>query len=190
MFKLNSKVTCKDLSQSMLVRDMNRIKVSQNTHVLLADRQPMFLEPVDSKCIYCNNEYSQKKSDNYFVYLYKEQNRVSSLFFKEVKYQEFVLEASRCPNCLKIHKDARLKAMLTAGGIEFVIMYVSAYWMSVLWIIGVIISGLIMFQVALWLEKIFVRRKGILTKHDGASKYETVRALFRHGWTFERPKND
>jgi uncharacterized membrane protein YobD (UPF0266 family) len=152
------------------------------------------LEPVDSKCIYCDRGYSQERGDNYFTIFYQEDNRINSALVEYVKYYQIFLEASRCPNCLKIHRESKLKAILVSCGIELVVMCITASLIGFekvwIWIVVFILSVLILILIYPRLDKIFVRQKGILTKHDGASKYSTIKTLMRHGWTFEKPTTD
>jgi hypothetical protein len=150
---------------------------NKETHVL--NEETNSLEPVDSKCAYCNSGHSQSREDNYFCRFYKEQDRSNLIVYKSVKYRQIRLEISRCPNCLKIHREAKSKAILISCFVGLI-----AIWFTGL--LGLIII-VIMILIYRPLEKMFVRRENILTKRDGAAKCYSIKFLMRYGWDFEKP---
>jgi hypothetical protein len=160
-------------------------EIMRKTHVFHGEALNYF-EPIDTKCMYCDSGHSQETDDNYSAFLFYEKSRINTLVYKSVKYQRILIGVSRCPDCLKIHRESKLKAILVSCGIGLVVTIGFTGFIGI-WIATLAILVLILIPVSQFLEKIFVRQKGIPTKRDGASRYEFVKYLIRNGWTFKKP---
>jgi hypothetical protein len=167
----------------------------QETHIF--NKNLKRLEPIDSKCMFCDVRYSQNMNDNCFIPLFKENDRTNIIVYKSVQYSKIHIGVSRCPHCLTIYKSARLKAKLWGNGIAICIGSGAICWISLgfpdnlfLRVFGIpliLLSMLIGYAIYLVLRKIFVKRKGMLNERDAANKYKIVQDLIRDGWTFNQP---
>ena len=150
------------------------------------------LEPTDSKCMFCNNGYSQNMDDNVFIPLFKENDRTNVIVYCSVEFSKISVGASTCPNCNKIHHTAELFSFLLVIGIIICIvglMYLLIDSIGVIGLIGVGLgtSLLLLLIGAPLLRKIFLKQKGILNWQDGLKKYKIVQYLLFDGWTFNQP---
>jgi len=146
------------------------------------------LEPFDKACQYCGQGNSEDMNENFFVPVFKEQDRTNIVVYRSVKYKKILIGIPRCHSCLEIHNSAGNKAKLWA--------WVGAVVVFILCLLTgapfVIIAGIFLlifggFFGSHLLEKQFVRDRGILTKLDGAKENETVQEFIIQGWSFTQP---
>jgi hypothetical protein len=145
------------------------------------------LEPSDTKCQYCEVEHSTNMEENYFIPLFKENDRTNIVVYRSVKYSKIPVGIPRCSTCLEIHKQSASKAALQAWGIGAGITIF--FWLigGTAAVIGTIIGIVIgIFGTGYLTNRITVNR-GIFTKKQGAERNPTVQELILDGWTFTQP---
>lgn len=145
------------------------------------------LEPTNSKCEYCETGHSSFMEDNYFVPLYKEQDRTNIIVYRSVKYQKIPVGIPRCKSCKGIHEKSARKgsafAVLLAIAIEIILFKIGPLW----GVIGLFPSLIILFAGAEYIQDKFVENKGITTKMNGAKHNGAVQDLVISGWSFKKP---
>jgi hypothetical protein len=145
------------------------------------------LEPIHTKCQYCDAAHSSDMEENYFVPLFKEQDRTNIVIYRSVKYQKIPVGIPRCSGCMEIHEGAasrgNLIAWVSAILIEILCFNIDMVWgfVAILPCLFLVIAGSDMIA-----GKI-IREKGILTKLQGAKKSEVVQDLVISGWSFTQP---
>ena len=145
------------------------------------------LEPIEKSCQYCGQGNSENMNENYFVPVFKEQDRTNVIVYRSVKYKKVLIGIPRCHSCLEIHNAAANKAKLYSW-IGAVITMVLCFMIGGGFIVaGIILLLLIGFLGSHLLEKDFVRKNGIHTKLDGAKENETVQEFIIQGWSFTQP---
>jgi hypothetical protein len=145
------------------------------------------LEPFDSPCQFCGQGNFKKMDDNYFVPVFKEEDRTNIVVYRSVKFKKILIGVPRCESCLDVHNAAGNKAKLyswVGAAITFILCCLigGAYI-----VVGFVLLLLIGFLGSYLLEKQFVRDRGILTKMDGAKENETVQEFIILGWSFTQP---
>jgi hypothetical protein len=146
------------------------------------------LEPHDKACEYCGQGNSENMNENFFVPVFKEEDRTNIVVYRSVKFKKILIGIPRCPGCLEIHNTSASRAKLFSwigAVIIFILclMTVSAYIIFA----GIFLLFLVGFLGSHLLEKQFVRNRGILPKMDGAKENETVQEFIIHGWSFTQP---
>jgi hypothetical protein len=145
------------------------------------------LEPSDTKCQYCEIERSTNMEDNYFVPLFRENDRTNIIVYRSVKYSKIPVGIPRCKSCMYIHQEAAGRSALTAWGIAFGVVVFSIIIWGVGGIISIVAALLIGFLGTHLLQNKFIREKGIFTKMDGAKRNPAVQELVIDGWSFTQP---
>lgn len=145
------------------------------------------LEPTETKCAFCGIEHSKSMHDNYFMPLFRVQDRTNVVVYRSVKYQKIPVGLPRCGTCKDVHESSANKAKMYAWGAALVfIILCFAIWG--IWGIFAIFGGIIIgFGGAELLESKFVRDSGVLTKKDGAKEDGTIQELVINGWSFTQP---
>jgi len=147
----------------------------------------MRLEPQETKCTYCGVEHSQNMDENYFIPLFKEQDRTNVIVYRSVKYKKIPVGVPRCQSCKNIHESSTSKAQLYAWGIALgVVVFSFAVW-GIFGIFAIFVGIFIGFGGTHFFENKFVRDSGILTKLEGAKENDTIQDLVIHGWSFTQP---
>lgn len=145
------------------------------------------LEPVDTKCQYCEVEHSTNMEDNYFIDLFKENDRTNIIVYRSVKYSKIPVGIPRCKSCVEIHQQSANKAALQAwgGGIAIALFFwlIGGGAAVIGTIIGIVIG---IFGTGYLANRITVNR-GIFTKKQGAERNPAVQELILDGWTFTQP---
>ncbi|WP_343693233.1 hypothetical protein [Chitinophaga sp.] len=145
------------------------------------------LEPTGSSCQYCETGHSSHMEDNFFVPLYKEQDRTNIIVYRSVKYQKIPVGIPRCRSCKEIHEKAATQASLIAVGLAIAVEVI-CFKIDLLWgFIGLFPSLFILFGGAAYFQNKFVEDKGITTKMNGAKQNEAVQDLVISGWSFTMP---
>jgi hypothetical protein len=145
------------------------------------------LEPSETKCQYCEMEHSSNMEENYFVPLFKENDRTNIIVYRSVKYSKIPVGVPRCRTCLDIHQQAASKAGWQAWGIGAGVIILSWSIGSAPAVIGTILGVLIGFFGTGYLANKIVRNKGIFNKKEGAERNPAVQELILDGWTFTQP---
>lgn len=145
------------------------------------------LEPTDTKCQYCEMEHSSHMEDNYFVPLFKEQDRTNIVVYRSVKYSKVPVGIPRCKSCQAIHEQARAKSAMWGWGAGAVIVILSFMIWGPLGFISIFAGLLMGFLGTHLIENRLVRDKGIFTKLDGAKRNDAVQELVIGGWSFSQP---
>lgn len=145
------------------------------------------LEPTDTKCQYCEVEHSSNMEDNYFVPLFKENDRTNIIVYRSVKYSKIPVGIPRCRTCVEIHQQSANKAALQAWGIGAAITIF--FWLigGGAAVIGTIIGVLIGIFGTQYLTTRITVNRGIFTKKQGAERNPAVQELILDGWTFTQP---
>lgn len=72
----------------------------KDTHVL--NERLKRLEPITTKCQFCNNNHSTAMNDNYFVPVFKVQDRTNVIVYSSVKFSKLLIGIPRCNGCRDI----------------------------------------------------------------------------------------
>ncbi|HEY1202381.1 MAG TPA: hypothetical protein VGE79_15435 [Niastella sp.] len=145
------------------------------------------LEPTSTKCEYCEVEHSSNMEDNYFIPLFKENDRTNIIVYRSVKYSKIPVGIPRCRTCLEIHQQCANKGALQAWGIGaaiFAFFFLIGGGAIAIGLVLCILIGL--FGTGYLTTRITVSR-GIFTKKQGAERNQTVQELILDGWTFTQP---
>jgi hypothetical protein len=145
------------------------------------------LEPTETKCQYCEVEHSSNMEENYFIPLFKENDRTNIIVYRSVKYSKIPVGIPRCRTCLEIHEQAAKKAALQAWGIGAGIIILSWMMGGGPAAIGTVIGILIGLFGTNYFQKRIVFNKGIFNKKEGAERNPVVQELILDGWTFTQP---
>ena len=146
------------------------------------------LEPFDSTCQYCGQRNFENMEENFFVPVFKEQDRTNIVVYRSVKFTKVLIGIPRCHSCLGIHNAANNKAKIYSW-IGAVITFILCLLTGEVYVIfaGIFLLLLVGFLGSHLLEKEFVRKQGILPKMDGAKENETVQEFIIQGWSFTQP---
>ena len=145
------------------------------------------LEPTVTKCQYCESGNSASMEDNYFIPLFKENDRTNVIVYRSVKYSKIPVGIPRCNDCKTIHVLAAGRAAQISWGIAIaVVISIFAIW-GIFGIFGIFGGILIGFGGTALLQDKMVKDKGIYTKLDGAKQNEAVQDLVINGWSFKQP---
>jgi len=145
------------------------------------------LEPTDTKCEYCELEHSAHMEDNYFVPLFKENDRTNIIVYRSVKYSKIPVGIPRCKNCQATHNEAAGRAALISWITAGVVVILSFLIWGPYGFLAIFAGIFIGFGGTHFLENKFVREKGIFTKLDGAKRNGAVQELVIGGWSFTQP---
>lgn len=145
------------------------------------------LEPTDTKCQYCETGHSSSMEDNFFIDLFKEQDRTNIIVYRSVKYQKIPVGISRCQSCRDIHDKAATKATLISIGIAIALEVILFKIDLLFGMIGLIAAFVIIFAGRDYFQSRFAEDKGISPKVDGAKRNEAVQDLVMSGWSFTQP---
>ena len=144
------------------------------------------LEPVDNTCGYCGKLNAQRMNDNYFVPLFKQQDRTNVVVYRSVQYKKILVGIPRCAHCLQIHESTSQKGLyswLFAAAL-FAIAIPLFNLFALFAIIPCIVVGVLGSSI---IEDRLVATSGILSKKEGAKKNQTVQELVISGWTLTQP---
>lgn len=144
-------------------------------------------EPLEKKCQFCQMNESSNMEENYFVPLFKEQDRTNIVVYRSVKYSKLPIGIPRCADCMAIHNATSTKAGFIAFGICVGIFILSIAIWGLMGIFSFLPCIFVGFFGKEFIERKLVEEKGILTKLDGAKENETVQDLVIHGWSFTQP---
>lgn len=153
----------------------------------IVNKEKKRLEPTETKCQYCEADSSTNMEDNYFVPLFKENDRTNIVVYRSVKYSKIPVGIPRCKNCLAIHEQCASKASLIAWGIGAAIIILSFMIWGVAGIFGMFVGIFAGFLGTDLIQNRLVRDKGIFTKKDGAEYNAAVQELIMDGWSFKQP---
>lgn len=145
------------------------------------------LEPTETKCQFCEMDSSTHMEDNYFVPLFKENDRTNIIVYRSVKYSKIPVGIPRCKTCQSIHQEAASKSALIAGSMAVVTVVLSFLIWGPFGFFSFFVAILIGFGGRYLIEKKLVRDKGIYTRLDGAKQNEAVQELIIGGWSFNQP---
>lgn len=145
------------------------------------------LEPTITKCQYCEMGHSSGMEDNYFIPLFKENDRTNIIVYRSVKYSKIPVGVPRCRSCKNIHVLAAGRAAQISWAVAIaVVILIFAIWG--IWGIFGIFGGLIIgFAGTMLLTDKLIKDKGIYTKLEGAKQNEAVQDLVMNGWSFTQP---
>ncbi|SFW85413.1 hypothetical protein [Chitinophaga sancti] len=145
------------------------------------------LEPTETKCQYCETGHSSDMEDNYFINLFKEQDRTNIIVYRSVKYQKIPVGISRCKDCLNAHESAAKKAGIICVAVAIAMEIIFFKIDLLLGLIGLVPFFLIIFAGTGYLANRFVEDKGVTPKVDGAKNNEAVQHLLMSGWSLTQP---
>ncbi|WP_276482616.1 hypothetical protein [Paraflavitalea pollutisoli] len=145
------------------------------------------LEPTETQCVYCEMESSTHMDDNYFVPLFKENDRTNIIVYRSVKYNKVPVGIPRCKTCQAIHQEATSKAALIAWSVAVGFVILCFMIWGIYGIFAIFAGIFIGFGGTVYMENKLVRDKGIFTKIDGAKRNDAVQELVIAGWSFTQP---
>lgn len=145
------------------------------------------LEPTETKCQYCEVGTSTSMEDNYFIPLFKENDRTNVIVYRSVKYNKLPVGVPRCRDCKSIHILAKGRAAQIAWAIAVAVVLLSFAIWGIFGIFSIFVGIIIGFGGADLLAAKFVKDKGIYTTTDGAKQNEAVQDLVINGWSLKQP---
>src|SRR5690349_15315300 len=87
------------------------------------------MEPTITKCQYCETGHSTSMEDNYFIPMFKENDRTNVIVYRSVKYNKLPVGIPRCKSCKSIHIQTAGRAAQIAWGIGIaVVILIFAIW--------------------------------------------------------------
>ena len=166
----------------------------ETTHVF--NEKLRRFEPTDSKCMFCDEGFSQNMNDNLFITLFKVKGRSNIIVYRSVKFNKILVGVSRCKSCGEIHKSTILLSRLFGFGIPIcaiILIFVlvednlaaGGKYVKPVAAVGCLLLGF--WLLPSFFEKILAERKNILCRRDGAKGYQIVRDLLDDGWSFDAP---
>jgi hypothetical protein len=144
-------------------------------------------EPTEKICQFCGMKENEKMENNYFVPLFKEQDRTNIVVYRSVKYSKLPIGIPRCADCQEIHYSSSTTAVFISLLIGAGIFVMSVFTWGVLGVFAFVPAIFVGVFGKAFIEDKLVRNKGILTKLDGAKENETVQEFVIHGWSFNQP---
>lgn len=145
------------------------------------------LEPTETKCQFCETGNSTSMEDNYFVPLFKTNDRTNIIVYRSVKYNKLPVGIPRCKSCKSIHVLAAGRAAQISWAVAIgVVLLIFAIWG--IWGIFGIFGGIIIgFGGTALLQIYIVSNKDIYTKEEGVKQNEAVQDLVLNGWSLKQP---
>ncbi len=145
------------------------------------------LEPSETLCQFCETEHSTDMEDNFFVPLFKENDRTNIVVYRSVKYRKIPVGVPRCKTCKAIHENASSKSGLIAwGGALLFVIIVFMVW-GLIGFFAIFVGLFAAVFGSRYLYQKWVGEKQIYTEIDGAKQDSTVRELVINGWSFNQP---
>ena len=144
-------------------------------------------EPLEKTCQFCQQNENKNMEHNYFVPLFKEQDRTNVIVYRSVKYSKIPIGIARCENCMEVHESMSNKAGLIAWGLAVMLIVLCIMIWGLMGIFSFLPGIFIGFFAKEQIENKLVRDQGILTKLEGAEENPTVQGLVIHGWSFAQP---
>ncbi len=154
-------------------------------HVINKEKQR--LEPVETKCQYCEVEQSTDMEDNYFIPLFKENDRTNIVVYRSVKYSKLPVGVPRCKSCKAIHENASSQATMWTWSIAAAVVILSFVAFGIMGIFSFIAAIFIAVLGTELVQNKITRDKGIYTLKDGAKQNETVQEFVLAGWSLTQP---
>jgi hypothetical protein len=145
------------------------------------------LEPIDKQCYYCLENDSVSMNDNYFIPIFKEQDRTNIVVYSSVKYSKVMIGIPRCTRCKAVHDAAKTKANIYAwlGAVVFIVLSFMIFGVNGMFaILPAIFIG---FGGAHFLQKKIISDNGILGTKEGAEQNATIQEFIIAGWSFTQP---
>jgi hypothetical protein len=145
-------------------------------------------EPVEKKCTFCETKIWTNIRSNYFVPIYKIKDRTNLIVYNSVKFSKVSIGIPRCSDCLKIHKNAEIKAFLLAVPIGLITCGLAYLIFGIVgFIFGAGVGLVVIIISQIILAKKIVHKSGILQEREGAERNQIVQAFLRGGWTLNKP---
>ncbi|WP_028981128.1 hypothetical protein [Sporocytophaga myxococcoides] len=145
------------------------------------------IEPLETLCQFCNSKHSTNMNLNYFVPLFKEQDRTNLVVYSSVKFKQISVGIPRCAYCYKIHSETKVKTWaisLLAGAILTVMGFYMWGPYGVFSFIGFFMAALL---TPMFITDVIIKKKGILPPQEGAKKDVLVQDFVISGWSLTQP---
>lgn len=164
------------------------------THVF--NEQTKRFDPIDNRCACCGKSLSQGENDNFYISLYKENDRTNLIVYRNVKFSRIDIGVTRCEDCKTIQRQVMVLSVIlgilagiaTAAVLFIIAQLIDMDVLSVIIIfVGLILGVAIGILTGKHTNRTMCLKHGILSKEDAAQKYDIVNALLNDGWTFEQP---
>lgn len=163
--------------------------MEQQTHVV--NERLKRIEPVSKKCSFCYNGTSQSMHDNYFVPVFKENDRTNIIVYRSVKYQKIDIGIPRCADCKAIHQKAKIKASVIAVIAALAVLAFMIYnflnFHAVISVALLFLSAATGFGGYVYLHNVFTRKAGINTLKESTEADALVQDFLKQGWTLKQP---
>lgn len=169
-----------------------------DSHVF--NEQKKCLDPIDNRCMCCDAGFSRGEDDNFYIPIFKENDRTNLLVYRNVKYSRINVGVARCKNCKEAHKQAKVMSVLLSLGIglggavlSVAVGFALAFWtdwtviFSILVVIGIVASVIFSASKGSDYEEKLLNKKNVLSKQTAAQQYGIVRSLLNDGWSFIQP---
>jgi hypothetical protein len=153
----------------------------------LLNKDKKRLEPTETKCAFCEADNSSNMEENYFIPLFRENDRTNIIVYRSVKYSKIPVGIPRCKSCMEIHEQAASKGALIAWAVAVGVVVLSFMMWGIYGIFTIFIGIFVGFLGTNYMQNKIVREKGIFTKRDGAERNEVVQGLIIEGWSFNQP---
>lgn len=151
------------------------------------NEQEKRIEPVDTLCRFCGQTHSTKMDRNYFVPVFKVQDRTSLVIYSSVKFSKVSVGIPRCTRCFVTHQENAWKSwgISTASAITLIILgfTIFGYW-------GVFVarpSFVLLFVSGILLSDFLDRKKGLMRKKDVANRDPLIQQMLISGWSLTPP---
>lgn len=153
-------------------------------------------EPVDKTCAFCGQRKSEDPNDDFYIPIYKENDRLNVIVYRKVSYSKINIGLPRCPHCKEIHQKQKNRTLLYTIGIGFVVTIVifiltknifEEYTIIMALLGGFVVAMLTFIIARAVLEKSMAKQENILPKEEAAMQYGIVRYFIDNGWTFNQP---
>ncbi|WP_018343682.1 hypothetical protein [Cytophaga aurantiaca] len=144
-------------------------------------------EPIETSCQFCNKRSSDKMDRNYFVPVFREEDRTDIIVYSSVKFKKVLIGIPRCTQCFVIHQKSVYNSWIISV-LTGIVCSVLGFVFLGLYGVFVLIPAFVLSIVApMLIDSVLIRKKGILTPKDGAMKDPLVQDLVISGWSLNQP---
>lgn len=146
------------------------------------------IEPVETLCQFCNRKHSEDMNSNYFVPLFRVEDRTYLVVYSSVKFKKIFIGIPRCSDCKKVHNDTNIYpwAISFIAGLFFIIL--SFFFLGLLYgLYSMVIILTIAIITPLILVDRILKKKGVLRRKEAVKKDALVQDLVINGWSLTQP---
>jgi len=153
----------------------------------ILNKEKKRLEPSETHCQFCESADSQDMEDNFFMPMFKENDRTNIIVYRSLKYSKIPVGIPRCKECKAIHEKAWSKGKFMAWGGAIVVIILAFLVSPVLGYISIFVGIMIGAFGSKFIYEKLVRDQIIYTERDGAMYNKAIQELLSSGWTMDQP---